>query len=366
MCSGSTAGDVDGNCVFDVRDFAYSLNYATESLVNFTQPQGQEILRRTSAAQLQQLDSNKDGMIDISDALFLLRAVLGKLYFLQNVVVTPVQDTNSTCDFSVQVQLTSGRNTSEALTQVEVFVDISFTSANLQSDFNSSTVDSGSLVIERKGPGLVGGVVQAERTGSDVFTVQLNASFVDEEIGISVILATFDASNTTDASRIAQFFGPSPPVYTSPLNLTIPARGSAVLVVATAGYSPLVRSSNTLQSQDCSDDPLIGPELNVTFMSPFQADLEWTLLNRRMGIDFTPLMQLYVTNCTVNQNGSIDVSSCVQFAVQVQTNTSHSLPTVPFMEYQFEVRGPTTRSATVQVRSPEIGMLLSCSYIPIM
>ena len=139
-----------------------------------------------------------------------------------------------------------------------------------------------------------------------------------------------------------------------------------MLVVATAGYSPLVRSSNTLQSQDCSDDPLIGPELNVTFMSPFQADLEWTLLNRRMGIDFTPLMQLYVTNCTVNQNGSIDVSSCVQFAVQVQTNTSHSLPTVPFMEYQFEVRGPTTRSATVQVRSPEIGMLLSCSYIPIM
>ena len=78
------------------------------------------------------------------------------------------------------MQLTSGRNTSEALTQVEVFVDVAFTSANLQSGFDSSTVDSGSLVVGRKDPGLVGGVVQAERTGSDVFTVQLNASFVDD------------------------------------------------------------------------------------------------------------------------------------------------------------------------------------------
>ena len=354
-CSRSTAGDVDGNCVFDVRDLNYALIYNRESLTNFTRPEGQEILRMTSEAQLRELDPNQDGLIDINDVFFLLRTVLGKLYFLQNVVVTPVQNTNSTCDFTVQVQLTDGGTAGETLTQVEVFVDISFTTANLQSDFDTSTEIFGSLVTGRKSPGLVGGVVQAVRTGSDVFTVQLNASFVDEDIGMSVILATFDASNTTDASRTAQFFGLPPPIYTSPLNLTIPARGSEVFVVATAGYSPLVRTSNTLRSQDCSDDPLIGPELSVTFVSPFQADLEWILLNMRMGIDFTPLIQLYVTNCTVSQNGSTEVGSCEQFAVRVQTNTSHTLTTEPFMDYQFEVRGPTTRSAAVQLRSPEIG-----------
>ena len=196
---------------------------------------------------------------------------------------------------------------------------------------------------------------------SNVFLVQLNASFVSEDIGISVILATFDAFNTTDVSRTAHFFGPPPSIYTSSLSITIPVRNSTVFVVATAGYSPLIRVSNTLQSQDCSEVPLIGQQLTVIFMSPFQADLEWELLNMRMGLDFTPLIQLLVTNCSVSQNGSTVDGSCVQDTViGTHTNTSHTLPTLPFTDYQFQVRGPDTESDRVQIRSPETSM----SHLP--
>ena len=357
-CSGMTAGDIDGNCAFDVRDVTYTLVYITESLLNFTRPQGQEILSRTGPAQQQQLDPNQDGAIDISDAYFLLRAVFQLVYFLQSVDMTPVQSVNSTCLFSVQVQLSSGGNAEEA--QAEVFVDISLTTTDLQPGFDSSFPISGSL--GNKGPGLVGGILRARRIDSNVFSVQLNASFVSEDIGISVVLATFDAFNTTDISRTAYFFGPPPPTYTSPLNLTIPVRGSMVFIVATAGYSPLVHASNTLQSQDCSEVPLIG-QLTVVFLSPFQVSLEWSLLNMRMGLDFTPLIQLFVTNCSVSQNGSTIDSSCVQYTVTgTHTNTSHTLSTLPFTDYQFQVQGPDTESNRVQIRSPETSM--SCDPPP--
>lgn len=359
-----TAGDVDGNCAFDVHDVAYTLIYITESLLNFTRPQGQEILNRTGAAQQQQLDPNQDGTVDISDAYFLLRAVFRLVHFLQRVEVTPVQSVNSTCLFLVQVQLASeGGDAQETLAQTEVFVDISFTTTDLQAGFDSSSLSpiSGSLATGNKGPGLAGGVIRARRMESNVFLVQLNASFVSEDIGISVILATFDAFNTTDVSRTAHFFGPPPAIYTSSLSITIPVRNSMVFVVATAGYSPLIRVSNTLQSQDCSEVPLIGQQLTVIFMSPFQADLEWELLNMRMGLDFTPLIQLLVTNCSVSQNGSTVDGSCVQDTViGTHTNTSHTLPTLPFTDYQFQVRGPDTESDRVQIRSPETSM----SHLP--
>ena len=361
-CSGMTAGDVDGNCAFDVRDVTYTLIYITESLLNFTRPQGQEILNRTGPVQQQQLDPNQDDAVDISDAYFLLRAVFRLVYFLQSVEVTPVQNVNSTCLFSVQVQLSSGGNTEEEV-QAEVFVDISFTTTDLQPGFDSSFPISGSLATGNKGPGHVGGIVRARRMDSNLFSVQLNASFVSEDIGLSVVLATFDAFNTTDVSRTAHFFGPPPPIYTSPLNLTIPVRGSMVFVVATAGYSPLVHASNTLQSQDCSEVPLIGQNLTVVFLSPFQVSLEWRLLNMRMGLDFTPLIQLFVTNCSVSQNGSTIDSSCVQYTVTgTRTNMSHTLSTLPFTNYQFQVRGPDTESNRVQIRSPETSM--SCDPLP--
>ena len=361
-CSGQSDGDTDGNCVFDIRDVTYTLIYISESLVGFSRPEGQDILNRTTEAQLQQIDPNRDGSIDTSDAYFLLRAVFQLVYFLQgSVEITPVQATTSNCLFSVQVEFSIGENISSDFTeQAEVFIDVAFDSSDLQNDFDSSTVISGTLVTADKGPGLVGGIIQMIRVSPGVFVAQLNASFMADRIGVSIITATFDASNQTDASRTTQFFGPPPPEYSSPLNLTIPARQSMVQVAASSGYSPFVFADNTLRSQECSDVPLIGSELNVTLQSAFQAVLEWTLLNMRSGLNLTSMIQLYVMNCTVNQSGSTVESSCREQVLQVENDTFHFLAVIPFTDYRFEIRGPTTRSDTVQVLSPEAGL---CNYL---
>ena len=347
-CSGQVAGDGDGNCVFDVRDVSFTLLYLAESLVSFSRPEGQALINRTTQAQLQQMDANGDGTIDTSDAYFLLRAVFELVHFLQDaVLVTPVQEPNSSCLFSVVVKLT---NSMEILGEVEVYMDIAFSDSELQGGFDSSAVVSGSLILADKGPGLVGGLISAKRNSSDVFLVQVNASFVSEDIGISVIMATFDASNTTDASRTALFFGSPLSLYPHPLNVSIPTRESSVLVAALSGYSPRMRVSNTLSSLDCSDIPLLDSELNVTFPSPFQAILEWRLLNMRMGLDFTSQIQVYITSCNVSQN-----STCENLTMEVDNNTSHTLAVLPFTDYWFEVRAPTTQTDLVHIRSPEAG-----------
>lgn len=360
-CSGQTPGDADGNCLFDIRDVSFTLLYVTESLLDFSRPEGMTVADRTTEAQLLQMDATRDGTIDNSDAYYLLRALFKLIYFLDEsgVTVTPVQDPGSNCLFSVQVELTDGQN--DTLRDVEVFVDIAFSDPSLQEAFETSSVVTGSMVTFSKGPELTGGVVIAERdsSSSTSFLVQMNTAFVSDEIGISVALATFDSQGMTDVSRTVQLFGPPPPLYPNPLNLSIPVQSNSkpILLAATSGYSPLLTVTSTLPSDSCSDFPLLGTELRVSFPSPFQATLEWDLLNMRMGLDFTSQLAVYVTSCNVSQNGSTLTSSCTDLPpVQpVDTNLSHNLSTLPFTDYLFQVRGPTTDTDVVQIRSPEAG-----------
>ena len=351
-CSGQCPGDTDGNCVFDIRDVTYALIYITESLLNFNTAVGREIQTRITPAQLQQLDPTLDGIINTNDAYFLLRAVFRLIYFLEDVQITPVQDTTSGCLLTIQVQLQDADNSSVG--QVEVVTDVAFRNSLPQAEFESSILVRGRMLTSSKGAGLNGGLILAERTSEDVFIIQLMSDVVASDIGVSVIAVSFDAQNTTSTSRIVQFLGPPPPTYTASLDLSLSVRDSTVQIAALSGYSPLQIFSNTIPSSQCSDLPLLTSELNVTFPSPFQADLQWGLLNMRMGLDFTSMLQLSVYNCSVDQAGTTVLDSCsAPIQMPVQNDTMHSLPVHPFTDYFFQVSGGTTNTSLVKERSPE-------------
>ena len=151
-----------------------------------------------------------------------------------------------------------------------------------------------------------------------------------------------------------QFLGPPPPMYTASLDLSLSIRDNPVQVAALSGYSPLQTFSNTIPSSQCSDLPLLTSELNVTFPSPFQAELQWGLLNMRMGLDFTSLLQLSIYNCSVDQSGTTVLDNCTApIQTPVQNDTMHSLPVRPFTDYFFQVSGSTTNTSLVKERSPE-------------
>lgn len=351
VCSGQCRGDTDGNCVFDARDVTFTLIYITESLLGFSQPVGQEIQRRITSAQLEQLDPTLDGIVNTNDAYFLLRAIFRLVYFLQSVRVTPVQDTSSFCLLTINVQLQAANNRSVG--QVEVVTDVAFTDSNRQAEFESSVVVKGSL-LSSKGSALHGGLLLAERTSEDVFTVQLEPNFVANDVGVSIFVVSFDFQNSTDTARSAQFLGPPPPTYTSSLDLILSIREVQLQLAALSGYSPLQTISNTLYSSQCSDFPLLSQQLNVTFVSPFQADLEWNLLNNRVGLDFTSALWLNLVSCSVDQTGSTNIDSCTNpDLLPVQNDTKHSLEVRPFRYHSFQIIGQTTNTTRVEAHSPE-------------
>ena len=351
-CSGQCPGDTDGNCVFDIRDVTYALIYITESLLNFNTAVGQEIQTRITSAQLQQLDPTLDGIVNTNDAYFLLRAVFRLIYFLEDVQVTPIQDTTSGCLLTIQVWLRDADNSSVG--QVEVVTDVAFRNSLPQAEFVSSMLVRGTVLTSNKGAGLNGGLILAERTFENVFIIQFMSDIVASDIGVSVIAVSFDAQNSTSTSRMIQFLGPPPPMYTASLDLSLSIRDNPVQVAALSGYSPLQTFSNTIPSSQCSDLPLLTSELNVTFPSPFQAELQWGLLNMRMGLDFTSLLQLSIYNCSVDQSGTTMLDNCTApIQTPVQNDTIHSLPVRPFTDYFFQVSGSTTNTSLVKERSPE-------------
>ena len=279
----------------------------------------------------------------------------------------PVHSPQSNCLFSVSVDLGSGYGRlgmePDDIGNVDVFVDFAFNSEEEELGFMSSSTQTDDILFTiSKGDGLFGGVVKAPRqnSSSDVFELSIKANFVAMDIGISVLLVTYDNSNSTDASRMIQFLGSPPNVYPSSLNLILPDReGGTVSVLRPHGYSPLKIYSNLLRSEECSDIPLIdnSTQLNVTFQSPYQAVLEWNLLNRRMGLDFRSLTNVSIMECNISQTGFANPTNECSVTIETGTTgfTNHTTATQPFREYTFQVHGPSTQSQRLTTRSPEDG-----------
>lgn len=347
-CAGVLSGDTDGNCVFDIRDVSFTLMYISQSLIS------PSLSNQITPAQMNQLDPNQDDTIDTSDVFFLLRALFGLIYFLESVSVIPVQDISSACLFSVQVQLTIPQDNS-TLGKVDIFLDFGFLDAISDVDFSNSVFVTGELQAADKGSSLNGGFVLTEQLSNGVFAVQMNSSLVSNDIGVSIVMVTYDSRDSTSSSRSVQFFGHPPILYPSPLSTSLTGRnGADILVAATSGYSPFIVTSNTIASSDCSDIPVLDLELNFTILSPFMTELSWQLLNFRQGLDFTSDLQLYVTSCEINQDGVSVNSTCNEPNVEdVDNTTSHKLTTSPFTWYYIVLQAPTSSTNSIQIMSPE-------------
>lgn len=349
-CSGLSLGDADGNCVFDIRDVSFTLLYITQGLLT-SGSNGSQFPSITSG-QLRQLDPNQDRVIDTSDAFFLLRALFRLVYFLERVAIVPIQDPSSGCLFTIEVELAAPGDM--PLGEVEVFVDFGFIDPVPSDVF--ANITAGSLLTRDKGSALLnGGIVQAELTANGTFVVQLSPNFVSSDIGVSVIIATFDATNSTSPSRSVQFFGRPPLQYPFPLSATLEVRSTHVLVAASAGYTPFLTTTNTLASSQCSDVPLLESTLNITFVSPFQAELAWSFSNLRPQLDSAlSRLRLIVTVCPVDQTGQTRDDACSEAnTTEVNNPRSYTLTTSPFTTYFLQIEAPTTATDIVEITSPE-------------
>ena len=350
-CSVIVLGDANSDCNFDSGDVLFSILYLSHQLLNFSLTEGQEALNCTTS----QLDQTRDSKIAIDDVYYLFRALIGYTALINEVTLTPVQSVFSDCLFTINVELDSSIAQNNIVLYADVALSEQFdgsTNYSIQDDFQSSSIIAGNLITYHKGDGLYGGIIKAEKqANTSKYIVQLNATFIEVDIGVSIIIATYDDKGETNYARIVALFGSSPFLYAGNLMINI----SGLLITSSSdGYSPLYIVSNMLGSSQCSNLPLIDSLINVTFISPFEANITWMLNNNRDGLDFSDFIYVNILNCSVDQMRNIS-DICYMSSVPALTSTSASVMTLPFTAYHFKVTSPRSQSNSATVVSPEHG-----------
>ena len=344
-CAIITSGDTNSDCDFDSGDVLFLLSYLTHNLVNFSLPVGEAIRDIAEHSSSTNFDVSLDGIVDVNDVYMLFRVLIGFVPFIEEINIIPVQSPLSDCIFSVIVTLSA-----ESINHF-VYIDISFSNETYQTEIESDEILTGILITYQKGEGLYGVLVRAIKQSDEVYLVQFNTTLITD-IGISVIVQTLDINNQSDTAHTIQFFGPIPPIY----NNTLLIDTKQLYVSAMNGYSPLQIVSNILQSDQCSNLPLIGSVLDLIFLSPYTASVIWELENERTGLSLSSLIYVQVTECLINQMGDVVITSCQELKnVTADSNTSASLMTLPFRFYTVRAIGPTTQTNITSGVSPEDG-----------
>ena len=240
-CPASISGDTNGDGMFDIRDVSYALIYVVEASLGFSSERGTEINSSITASQRTSLDADLNTIIDIADAIFLLKAVFRLVYLIQDPMINP-GNLSTNCLVEISVSLTTG--TSIPVDDVVVYFDIGLLDIDTHNNFTESALSDGAVITYDKGDGHFGGVIMAQKISTSQFVVRINSSLVNSVIGVSVLQVTFDTLNMSRTSRTAQLFGAMtfPLTYPYPLDYTINIRGYNFTVFASHGYNPLISS----------------------------------------------------------------------------------------------------------------------------
>lgn len=283
------SGDTDGNCVFDIRDVKFTLDYLTEQQFNFTRVKGQKIQNSIAQHQLQALDANGDGSVTLNDINLLLWGSLEVVPLFPTLKVVPVEDPNSNCLLTIAASISQlGVKPADA-NRTSIFFDISHTEQNFSSILRDSVFMSGSLVNMEKG--IPGGIIRAEYdTVGRRFVAALNTSIVYSSVGLSLVQIRFADDGSLDFTRTVMVNGlyTRPPLYKGDLNVTLDLGNERrYSVTRPNGYNPYTFFSNALATSNCSDDPLLEKDILVEALGARKLMASWKLANVRRGLNFS-------------------------------------------------------------------------------
>ena len=334
--SGRERGDVDWNCIFDIRDIKFTLTYVTEKQFNFSRPKGKEIQQYMLPGQLQSLDADGDGVVSVSDVNRLLKANLKLVSMSPAVRVIPVQDPHSHCLLTISVPADDLGVHPSSADNSRVYFHISHHKADFSLHLQQTSVVQGEFVTMEKGEGLHGRILLARFNNiSKKFEAALNTSLVLPDIGVSVIKIGFKEGGFLDFAQSFHFYGKfsKPPLYPAQLNLSFDlGSGRQYSVKRLQGYNPLILFNNTLASSNCSDDPLLEETLSdLRVYGARTIFVAWKIRNIRGTLNFT-------FNLVVKECGLVRVNEpCVISRVDVQ-GKSHSLTNLrPYSNYSVKI-----------------------------
>ena len=236
-------GDVDGNCVFDVRDASFLQLYYLTTITTGTAP---AIPTDRQAF----LDLDMNGAVDPNDVVFMLRVNFRLLRFITNAAFTSVQDSRETCLLSFNVTLLRDGATVADNSSTALIIDFAHEDSTFQQMFDNTIFTLGTVLHVSKGTGLFGGFVEAQYMGEGIYGVIAESAINQVNLGLSPILVTFDGTGASSAIRTAALFSQGVPRYGN-LDASIILREQTIRITTQLGYSPLVTVSSSLTTEQC-------------------------------------------------------------------------------------------------------------------
>ena len=337
-CSNCTSrkpepGDTDGNCIFDIRDVKFALAYMTEQQFNFSRPKGQSIQNIITQQQLQALDVNGDGSVTLNDVNVLLQANLQIVSLSPRISVIPVQDPKSNCLLTISVSASQLGVEPSDVNDTVVFFDVSHAESNFSNSLRNSVFTTGTLDTTEKG--IPGGIIRTEYNFvENRFVASLNTSLLYTSIGLSFVQVRFANDGSLDFTRTMMVNGlfSRPPLYQGVLNASLDlGNGRRYSITRLNGYNPYTFFSNALASSNCSDEPLLQPDIVLSALGARKFVVSWKLANVRRGLIFSFILRLRLCD-----PAKINVA-CEFRALQV-SGTNHTVKGLqPYTNYSVKV-----------------------------
>lgn len=441
-------GDANGDCVFDLRDVAFTQVFLLEQADGFVSARGRAIADVLLPFQESNMDADRDGQLSALDPRFLARVNFGLLRFVEYVSVFAPQDLpQSRGLLNINVSIMAKGNVQAGSDLAQVYLDIASADSSVDQQFRNTVVEQGGLITANKGSGLYGLLLQLQRVGplynsasttlmpnhcqflalpsafacsastlgqdfylfsitesacvaapstacvgntsyfatqeacedmcvpTYVHMTKMNTSVVANDIGISVIIVTFNAGGVYSSGRsefLATAVAGGLPAYDSTFAVTLGVRGTPTSPVANVdigpftGYSPLVTFNSTVGSDAVVNrfSPTL-PAVQTTVVVN-EMDAVDTLITTFRAEDadiipipgFTPAFQYAVA--LPEAVGADDMYYFGRFRLNGNTgqlflNTSFDFETLPTSTYDFTLlvtdNGvPTTRTAIIPIR----------------
>ena len=175
-------GNADGDCEFSVADVGWGLFYLAD-LIEGAVP----------SAQLQALDADSNGDVNVADVVYLVRVLAGKFRFADLALTEANGLTGNT---TLEVSLVD-KNGDPVDDQTTVYLEIE-TTQNLD-----MTIATGTSI----GTSPAGLVIETEPVGGGIYRFSANTFAAEEDVGVTIILETENALGETAVDRQVALYG---------------------------------------------------------------------------------------------------------------------------------------------------------------
>jgi hypothetical protein len=205
-------GDADGNCIFDVRDVKFTMEFIVFASTGFATAEAQAFQGALLPGGVQEaaMDVDSNAVVDGKDSSLLLRVNFRQMRFVASLDTTSVSAASS-CTFALTATLVDKGDTPADASQTFVYFDVRHPEPQHQAYFDQSVIDFGSVAPVQAQSGTLldttsGSIWKAEETtpGSGVFMVVARTGLSLSNVGVSLIVVTTDATGVTNVAR--QFF----------------------------------------------------------------------------------------------------------------------------------------------------------------